>query len=51
MKRKEKDTKTWAWNVHYHRKEIREAQKRIEYHTSKLNVAKLHVKAEKEDAA
>jgi hypothetical protein len=49
IKRKEKDTKTWAWNVHYHRKGIRDAEKSIAYHTSKLNVAKLHVKTEKEN--
>lgn len=37
--RKEKDTKTWAWNVRYHRKCIREAQRQIEYHTAKLHAA------------
>lgn len=46
INRKEKDAKTWAWNVHYHRRCIRDAQKNIEYHTSKLNVAKLHVKTD-----
>lgn len=41
---KEKDTKSWAWNVHYHRREIREAEKRIAYHRSKLAVASLKAK-------
>lgn len=41
---KEKDTRKWAWNVSYHRKEIREAHRKIEYHTAKLNAAKEHVK-------
>ena len=48
LKRKERDEKTWAWNVHYHRKAIRDAEKDIAYHTQKLNVAKLHTKQEKE---
>ena len=46
--RKEKDTRTWAWHVHYHRKAIRDAEKSIEYHTKKLNAAKLQAKPEKE---
>lgn len=41
---KEKPTKTWSWHVHYHRRAIREAQKQIEYHTGKLNVASLKAK-------
>lgn len=32
--------KTWAWNASYHRKCLKEAQRNIEYHTAKLNVAK-----------
>lgn len=48
MRCKERDTKTWAWHVHYHRKAIRDAEKQIEYHTKKLNVAKLSDKPEKE---
>ncbi len=42
--RKEKDTRSWSWNVHYHRRAIRDAEKQIAYHTSKLNVAKLKAK-------
>jgi hypothetical protein len=41
---KEKDTRTWAWNASYHRNCIKRAQKDIDYHTSKLNVAKLRAK-------
>lgn len=41
---KEKDTRSWAWNVNYHRREIRECEKRIEYHKAKLDVAKLKAK-------
>ena len=41
---KEKDTRSWAWNVHYHRKCIRDAEKQIEYHRAKLDVAKLRAK-------
>lgn len=39
--KKEKDTRSWAWNASYHRKEIKEAKRRIEYHTSKLEAANI----------
>lgn len=42
--RKEKDTRTWTWNASYHRRNIREAEKQILYHTAKLNVAKFKAK-------
>lgn len=42
--KKEKDTRSWAWNASYHRKQIKEAQKSIEYHTKKLNAASVKVK-------
>lgn len=41
---KEKDTRSWSWNASYHRKQIKEAEKQIAYHTSKLNVAALKTK-------
>lgn len=41
---KEKDTRTWAWNASYHRRELKEAQRKTEYHTTKLNVASLKAK-------
>jgi len=44
---KEKPTRTWSWNAHYHRKEIKEAQRRLEYHTKKLAVANLKAKADR----
>lgn len=44
---KEKPTATWAWNAHYHRAEIKRAQKQIEYHTAKLNVANLKAREDK----
>lgn len=45
---KEKDTRTWAWNASYHRREIKEAQRRLEYHTAKLAVAALKAKEKSE---
>jgi ribosomal protein S27E len=42
--KKEKDTRTWAWNASYHRKRIKEAQRDIEYHSANLNVAKVKAK-------
>lgn len=44
MHAKEKDTRSWAWNAQYHRKEIRECERRIEHHKAKLDVAKLKAK-------
>ena len=45
--RKERDTRTWAWNASYHRGVIKRAQRDIEYHTAKLNVAALKAKDDK----
>lgn len=42
--KKEKDTRSWAWNASYHRGLIKRAEKDIIYHTSKLNVANLKKK-------
>jgi ribosomal protein S27E len=41
---KEKETRSWAWNASYHRREIKEAQRKIEYHSSKLAVAAIKAK-------
>jgi uncharacterized cysteine cluster protein YcgN (CxxCxxCC family) len=41
---KEKDTRSWAWNASYHRARIKEAQRQLDYHTAKLNVAALKAK-------
>lgn len=42
---KEKPTKSWAWHVHYHRKSIRDAEKNIAYHQSRLDYARTQAKA------
>ena len=47
IRKKEKDTSTWAWNVHYYRSKIRQAEKDIFYYTAKLNAATPHLKEEK----
>jgi hypothetical protein len=43
---KEKNNRTWSWNASYHRRQIKEAERQIEYHTAKLNAAKKHIKEE-----
>ena len=48
--KKEKDQRSWAWNASYHRKEIKEAERRIEHHKKKLAHAALKAK-EKIDVA
>lgn len=44
LQSKERSKASWAWNVRYHRQEIRDLAKRIEYHQAKLDVAKLKSK-------
>ncbi len=44
IEQKEKPTRSWAWHVHYHRKQIRDAEKTIARATDQLNAAKRHVK-------
>jgi hypothetical protein len=44
---KEKPLKSWAWHAHYHRKQIKDAEKNIEYHKARLAVASLKAKADK----
>lgn len=44
--RKEKNNRTWSWNVHYHRDCIRKAEKDLIYHNAKLKVAKIKTKEE-----
>ena len=46
LQRKEKDSRTWAWHVTYHRRCVKQAEKDLAYHTSKLNVSLQHKKAE-----
>ncbi len=45
--KKEKDTRSWAWNASYHRNCIKRAEREIEHHTAKLNVASLKAKEQK----
>lgn len=42
--KKEKDTRSWAWNASYHRSCIKRAKKDLEYHEAKLDVAKVRAK-------
>lgn len=44
IKRREKDTRTWAWNARYHRECIRRAEHDLQYHRAKLEVAKVKAK-------
>jgi hypothetical protein len=48
--KKEKDTRSWAWNASYHRAEIKRAKQQIEYHEKKLAVASLKAKEQKTTA-
>ncbi len=45
--KKEKNTRTWAWNAHYHRDCIRKAEKEIVYHSRKLGIAKEKAKEDR----
>lgn len=45
--KKEKDTRSWAWNASYHRQCLKRAQRDIEYHSAKLDVAKTKAKGGK----
>ena len=42
--RKHEQNRSWAWNAHYHRRQLKEAQRQLEYHTAMLNVAKVKAK-------
>lgn len=42
--RKDKNNRTWAWHVHWHRREIRDAEKKLAYHRAKLEVARKKAK-------
>lgn len=44
LARKEKPARKWAWNATYHRNQIKQLTKEIEYHTAKMNAAKQHSK-------
>lgn len=42
---KTKDHKSWAWNASYHRREIKELERRLEYHRGKSEICKAKSKA------
>lgn len=44
VQNKQKATHTWAWNASYHRREIKEAERRLAYHKAKLAVAAIKAK-------
>lgn len=44
INKKEKPTRTWAWNASYHRRCIKDAEKQIAYHSAKLNAASINAK-------
>ena len=48
--KKEKDTRSWAWNASYHRQCLKRAQRELEYHTAMLDVAKVKAKEDKQTA-
>ena len=45
--RKEKDTRTWAWNARYHRDCIKRAEKDLVYHRGKLLISSAKSKEDK----
>ena len=47
---KEKDKRSWAWNATYHRSCIKRAEKEIEHHARKLDVANEKAKAQRKKA-
>ena len=44
INQKHRHDRTWSWNAHYHRAQLKEALRQVEYHTAKLNVAKSKAK-------
>lgn len=44
LKRKEKDGRSWAWHVRYHRECAKRAMEEYKRHMEKLDAAKLHAK-------
>ena len=42
MMAKTKDYKSWAWNASYHRREAKEAKRKLEYHTAKAAICESH---------
>lgn len=42
--KKKTDSHSWAWHVHYYRREIRNAEKTIKFATERLGIAKIKAK-------
>lgn len=49
--RKTNPNRSWAWHVHYHRDNIRQAERNLAFHTEKLNVARAKAKEDKRSPA
>ena len=45
---KKEPGRTWAWHVHYHRRQLKQAEKDVLYHTEQLNWAKKMAKMKEE---
>ena len=43
---KTKNHRTWAWNATYHRQQIKRIEREIQYHHSKVEICKSHIKEE-----
>jgi hypothetical protein len=41
---KTKDHHTWGWNVSYHRKQIKELERTLAWHHTKVEICKAHIK-------
>lgn len=50
IQRKTKDYRSWAWNASYHRREIKDMERRIAHHKARLDVASSHAKEERKGA-
>lgn len=50
INRKERETKTWAWNVHYYRQQVKNGLEQVKRYSEMLDAAKPHMKAEKSES-
>lgn len=48
---KHNHNRSWAWNASYHRKELKEAKRKTEYHTAQLAIASVKAKQDKAAAS
>jgi len=47
LKHKYKNTRSWAWNLNYHRSRIKDAKRDLEYHSRQFEYTKTKVKEDK----